>query len=308
MTTSASQEQNQAVNVLRSLETMGSEAVDGVVSGGTAALRKRAAELGNPGDDRAYDILKFHNDIANLPPDEALAAIPRAPKDSHESLYMQLANRLTMAGDTARAKQILTDHISNPYQRQQAIMQIEQQDTYRAIAKGKFEDAIRNVANLPTPEERASTLIQIIGQIGPGLKRATAMNYLEQARGLLAPSARAQGQTQMSALFQIAKAFSAYDVKRAFEIVDPLVDQVNDLADAARLLEGFGGEFYDDDELNMNNGNAVGAAAVQMTSTLGSLALINFDHAKLTADRIRLPEVRVRAYLEIAQQAVKAAP
>ncbi|HEX6043830.1 MAG TPA: PPC domain-containing protein [Pyrinomonadaceae bacterium] len=302
-----SQEQNQAVNALRSLEMMGPE-VDGVVSGGTAALQKRANELGNAGDARAFENLKLHNAIVNLPPDEALAAIQRAPKEMQESLYMQLANRLTMAGETARAKQLLTDHISNPYQRQQAITQIEQQDTYRAIAKGKFEDAIRNVANLPTPEERASMLIQIINQIGPGLKRATALNYLEQARGLLAPSERAQGQTQMSALFQIAKAFSAYDVKRAFEIVDPLVDQINDIADAARLLEGFGGEFYDHDELNMNNGNAVGAAAVQMTSTLGSLALVNFDRAKLTADRIRLAEVRIRAYLEIAQQAVKAAP
>jgi hypothetical protein len=42
-----------------------------------------------------------------------------------------------------------------------------------------------------------------------------------------------------------------------------------------------------------------------LTGTLGTLALGNFDRAKLTADRLRLPEVRLRAYLDIAQQAIQ---
>jgi len=38
---------------------------------------------------------------------------------------------------------------------------------------------------------------------------------------------------------------------------------------------------------------------------LGSLALINFDRAKASSDKLRLPEVRLHVYLQIAQQTIK---
>ena len=110
----------------------------------------------------------------------------------------------------------------------------------------------------------------------------------------------------MNALLELARAFSRYDVKRAFEIVDPLVDQLNDLCTAARTLDGFGTEAFEDDEMELQNGNTVAQVATQVTNTLGALAIINFERAKLTADRLRLPEVRLRAYLDIAQQTLQA--
>ena len=109
----------------------------------------------------------------------------------------------------------------------------------------------------------------------------------------------------MVALFEIARAFSRYDSKRAFEIIDPLIDQVNELCGAIRILEGFGAENYEDDELNMRNGNTVANMAGQMSTVLGTLALSNFDDAKAEADRVRLPEVRLRTYMEIAQQTIQ---
>ena len=42
----------------------------------------------------------------------------------------------------------------------------------------------------------------------------------------------------MTALLEFARAFSNYDVKRSFEIVDPLIDQFNEICEAARKLEG----------------------------------------------------------------------
>ena len=83
------------------------------------------------------------------------------------------------------------------------------------------------------------------------------------------------------------------------------MDQFNDITAAARTMEGFGGEFYEQEELNLLNGNAIANVATQLTTTLANLAMTNFDRGRLTADRIRLPEVRLRAYLDIAQQAIQ---
>ncbi len=41
-----------------------------------------------------------------------------------------------------------------------------------------------------------------------------------------------------------------------------------------------------------------------MSDVLGSLALINFDRAKAASDKLRLAEVRLHVYLQIAEQTI----
>jgi hypothetical protein len=108
----------------------------------------------------------------------------------------------------------------------------------------------------------------------------------------------------MNALFEIARAFARYDSKRSFEIVDPLIDQINDICTAARTMEGFGAENFSDEELNLQNGGNVAQEVLRLSQVLGALAVTNFERAKAGADRLRLPEVRLKAYLEIAQQSI----
>ena len=299
-------ERDAASTLLHALQSIAAE-LDGSISGGAAAVEKKLKELNTSHSPQMDALQQFHNAIndTNMPFDEVLQTLARAPREQKDQLYIQLSNRAMNNGDMARARQIVNDYVTAPYQRQQALYNLEQQEMFRAMGKGKVEEALRNVANVSTAQERAQMLSQLANQIGPGYKRAAALLFLEQARALLPPSAQAQDQAQMQALFEMTKAFARYDSKRAFEMFDPLVDQFNDISAAARTMEGFGGEFFEQEELNLQNGNVVANVATQMTATLGTLALSNFDRAKLTADRIRLPEVRLRAYLDIAQHAIQ---
>jgi hypothetical protein len=130
------------------------------------------------------------------------------------------------------------------------------------------------------------------------------LSLLEQARGLLPASPQAEDQEQMGALLEIARAFSPYDSKRSFEIIDPLIEQFNELCTAARMLEGFGLQSFDNDELDMQNEGTLAVITQQMSDVLGSLALINFDRAKAASDKLRLPEVRLQIHLQIAEQTI----
>lgn len=301
-----SPQRDSAWSMLNNLRSMGAD-VDSVANGSSATIDKRIKEFPGYNAPQNEAMMEYHNAInnPNMPLDEVIQVLSKAPKEQRDQLYINLSNRALNNGDIARAKQIINDYVNTPYQRQQALYNLEMQEVQRAMAKGKIEDALRSIGNISNPQERAQALAQMAFQIGPGYKRAAAILFLEQARGLLSASPQAQDATQMQALFEIAKAYSRYDSKRAFEIFDPLVDQFNELSGAARTLEGFGGEFYEQEELNMSNGNAIATAATNLTATLGTLALTNFDRAKLTADRIRLPEVRLRGYLDIAQQAIQ---
>jgi hypothetical protein len=279
--------------------------VDTVANGSAASVTKRISEF-NMSNNAAPEMRQYQDAVnnANMPIDQVIQILSKAPQQQRDNFFTQLASRVQNNGDTARARQIVNEYVTTPYQRQQALNNIETQEMYRGMQKGKIEDALRSVANLPTAQDRAQALSQMASQIGPGYKRATALMFLDQARGLLSPSTQAQDQSQMNALLEIAKVYSRYDAKRAFEIVDPLVDQFNEISAAARTMEGFGGEYYEQEELNMQNGNVIAGVAQQISAALATLALTNFDRAKLTADRLRLPEVRLRAYLDIAHHAI----
>jgi hypothetical protein len=296
-----SPERDAAMTLLYGLRQYGPE-LNSVSGGGVAAVEKKILELNPEGSSG----IQYQNIIGNNPIDAALAGIEKAPADQREQLYLQLANREANGGDIVRARQILNDRVTNPYQRHQAFANIEQQEMYRAISKGKVEDALRMIGNLKTPRERARQLTRIAEQIGPGQKRANAIAFLEQAKSLLSASVQAQDDDQMSALIEIARAFGKYDAKRSFEILDPLIEQVNDLCAAARTMQGFGPEYYEDDELNLQNANSVGQVVMRMSNTIGSLALMNFERARATADTLALPEVRLRVYMDIAQQTIQA--
>lgn len=291
-------------SVMAGLRALGPE-LDKVVSGSTAAIEKKQSDMaGNMSDHWINQFQKLTTEITNGPVEGALEAIEKAPPEYREQLYVMLANKAAGSGDMSRAKQILSEHVSNPFQRNQAIKSIEQQELSRVVSSGKIEEALRNIGELRNPADRAEQLMQLAGQIGADQKRETALSLLEQARGLLPPSPRAEDQTQMSALFEIAQAYSPYDSKRSFEMVDPLVDQFNDLCAAARTLEGFGFYHFDHDELDMHGESSLATIADQMSGVLGSLALVNFDRAKATADKLRLSEVRVYVYLQIAEQTI----
>jgi len=296
-------ERDAAWNILNSLRALGQD-LNGNVEGSASAIEKKLAELtiASSPYQEAFQALQTKIDSGTT--DLALDSIQKAPEEIRDQLYNQLANNLATKGDIARARQIL-DNVKNPYERRNALRNLEQQELYRTVGSGKVDEALRAIAMLKTPRERANMLMHIIRQIGPGQKQANALNFLEQARALLAPGAQAQDQEQMYALLELARAFSRYDTKRAFDILDPLVDQLNDICTAAHALDGFGIEFYRDDELDLQNGNIVSNIVVQMSNALGSLAVANFERAKTTSDRLQLPEVRLRAYLDIAQQTIQ---
>jgi len=290
--------------VMAGLRQLGPE-LDKVVSGSTAALDKKQRELiGNVQNQWVNQYQEYQNAIANNSTEAALEAIDKAPMEFREGLYIMLATKEAGNGDLNRAKQIINEHVSNPYQRSQALRSFEQQELDHAMSSGKIEEALRNIGAMRTASDRAEQLTTLAGQIGSGQKRETALSLLEQARSLLPPSPQAEDQTQMGALLEIARAYSPYDSKRSFEIIDPLVDQFNDLCAAAHTLKGFGSEFFEGDELDMEGEGSLAQIGDQLSDVLGSLALVNFDRAKATSDKLRLPEVRLHVQLAIAEQTI----
>jgi hypothetical protein len=112
---------------------------------------------------------------------------------------------------------------------------------------------------------------------------------------------------QAAALLEIARVFSKYDSNRGFELVEPLIEQFNTISEAAITMNGFGQKFYDQGEVIMANGNTVVEMSNRLATTIGALAMADFERARQATDRIHPLGPRINTYLTIAQQAIEAA-
>jgi hypothetical protein len=298
-----SAERNSAMNLLNSLKTMKTE-MEKYAPGKAAVVEKTLAESNTPPDPQGRALQQSQEAINKGSLTEALEAAAKAPQEMRDQVYQQVAAKAASSGDIALARQILAEHISNPFQRQQALRNIDQQAVYSALNSGKIEEAMRSINNIRAPQERALMLIRIVMLDGGQQKRATLLDLLDQARGLIGSSGRAEDQMQMNALFEIARAYLRLEPKRGFEILEPLVDQFNEMSAGAISLNGFGQQFFQNGELMMHNGNTLSTVAMQLMTALGTFAVSDFDRAKAAADRVQRLEVRLVIYLGIAQYTI----
>jgi hypothetical protein len=296
-----SPEMNAARSILNSMKSM-AEDIRSIAPGKIAALEEKLAQMNVQGNQRD----RIYRDAINTSPVEvALDTISRAPQDLRDNLYQQIATKVANT-DVFRARQIVTTFMVNPQQRQMALDGVERQAVQNAINSGKLDEAMDQIRGVKLRTERINMLSQLINRVAQGHKADTVINLLEQARSLVTVSPRPEDQAQLNALIQIAGMFSKYNADKGFHIVEPLLDHFNDLTMAARALNGFGQQYYQNGELSLNNGNALGNIANQFNQALARLATADFDRAKNLVDRIQRPEVRAAAYLAMAQQAINA--
>ena len=269
-----------------------------------AALDEKLNAVRSTGNQQQDAWAKYQTVINSGTPEAALESIGSAPDEMRSNLYEQLANKLTEAGDTERARSIIGDKISNPSQRQQALRNLDRNSIFAAVNKGRLDEAMRILTNMRPGQDRVQLIGEVVTRIGPGLKRATVIGYLEQL-GTMLDAGRASNSQYMFARLQLARAFGRFDVTRAFDLLDPLLDQLNELAAAAVTMNGFNERYYRDGELITSNGNALANVSGQMSMSLASLGLMNFERAKVDADRIGPLDIRLNAYLTIALQATR---
>jgi hypothetical protein len=270
-----------------------------------ALIEKKVTELAGPAPQMPVDWQRYQNVASNESVDVALDTIAQAPVPVRDYLYQQVVTRVATGGDVSRAQQIIAERIGNPSQRQQALYNLRQQAVTAAAEKGSIDEALRLASKFKTTQERINLITQILDHIGPKTKRSLAVQYIEQAKNLITTSARAQDAQQMDTLLQIAGTLGRYDANRAFQIVDPLIDQFNEISTAAISMNGFGNDFYDDGELITSNENPVASAANQLSSTLATLAMFDFDRAKIAAEGIQRMDVRLSVFLAISQQTLE---
>jgi len=232
--------------------------------------------------------------------DLLIDAASKAPSEIRSELYMSIAMRLASTGEVDKARQIANDNVTDQNSRRIIMQNIDNQVAMQSIQKGKVEEAKQLIAQARTDEEKVMMYCRIASVIaGKGDKKA-AGQLMEEARGVL--GSRVENMSQLNAQVQLAITYAPIDAAHAFEIIDPVIDQVNALAAAASVLDTFqsqGGQrtFKDGELMSSNNNNNFN----QYMRMMGQLARIDFDRTRAAADKFSRNDVKILAQLTMLQ-------
>lgn len=234
--------------------------------------------------------------------DSLMAAAAKAPEKGREVLYEQAAWKAFNQGNPERARQIVNDYIRDSKVRERVLANFDSMALWSDLSKGKLEEVRQRIPRLKSKDERAGALTELAFLASTKKEKKLALELLDEARALV--SLKPKNDQQLYTLLAVIRVYALVEPIKAFEMIESLVDQANDLLSAASALSGFllpSGVFRNG-ELVMTTGYGnVSTRLSHFGKQLGALALLNFERTKAAADKFQRHEARVMARLFIAQ-------
>src|SRR2546422_3181766 len=225
------------------------------------------------------------------------AAAKTAPPQMQSRLYQQAAQKAVDEGNTDRALQLANDHLDESTRN--SIMQaVDFKRLTTTASAEKLDEIKQKLAGLPSDSDRVKYLIDLSTSTQKDNPKL-ALRFLDDARNLV--NKRAANYKQFEDQLKVADAFAAVDSKRSFEVIEPGIAQLNELLSAAQVLNGFEIEIFKEGELSLRSDNDLVGMVSRFGQELASLAKVDFDQARMAADRFQLPEPRLNAKLQIVQ-------
>ncbi len=269
-----------------------------------AALRRRAEELERSVNPQLAQARAYQKVLQSGTLEELLDAAQKAPAEVRDQLYVQAAWRAFGDGDAERARQIV-ENVSNPQQRGQVRRGMEQQTQWRALKQDGFAEARAAALRMKMVEDSVPALLQLAQQMTAAGDKQNARQALEDARGLI--DAQTRGQQQFRYRLQVANAYAQFDTAAAFDAVESAVVRLDELLEAAAVVDGFFMEAFKDGELKPQ-GYMWAEMVSQCAQTLSLLARADFERASSAGKKFRRPEARTLAQLVIAQSLLATLP
>jgi hypothetical protein len=265
-----------------------------------AQLRLKLAEMDKLLDPRAKAWAQFES-IMSKPPEGILEEAAKAPAEMRGQLYMTAAMKLFRAGEVESARAVVNENLRGE-EREQMLAAFDNTEVARAVEKGNTDDARAVISRIKSKERRASALAELALAYAAKGDRKTAGSLLEEARSLI--DRQPDNEREVAALLEVARGYALVEPSKTFEMIDPLIDQANDMMSAAALLEKFGagGGMFRKGEMVLGPGmGELGGMYARYVKALAELSRVDFDRTRQTADRFNRDEARLMARLILAR-------
>ncbi|MDX6444690.1 MAG: hypothetical protein QOH71_1764 [Blastocatellia bacterium] len=295
--------QNNARIMLFSLQAMLPQ-IDQYLPERAQAVRQKLTELGmgNAGNINFGNQMRVAMEQGTS--ESLAAAASTAPTQMQPRLYQQAARKAVDEGNPDRALQIANDHLDES-SRNSIMQAVDFKRIATNASAEKLTEIKQKLAALPSDSDRVKYLIDLSTATQKDNPKL-ALRFLDDARNLV--SKRVTSYKEFEDQIKVADAFGSLDPKRSFELLELGIGQLNELLSAAAVLNGFEVEMYKEGELSLRANNDLVAMVARYGQELATLAKIDFEHARMTADRFQMTEPRLNAKLSIVQNILGVQP
>jgi hypothetical protein len=265
-------------------------------------LRRRIAEFARTlnSDERIF--VEYQELTQSGTIEALLEAAAKAPDKARDMLYTQAAWKALHKGETERAREIINNHIRDASIRAGILESFERTALWEAMRKEKLNEVRQKLTRLKSKEERASILTELALNAAIKKNGKLALELLNEALPLL--NFKPKTDRELYTLLQVGRIYALVEPPKAFELIESLVGQANDLLSAASVLSGFflpSGVFKKGEMVLPPGYSDISMRFRQLGKELAALALFNFERTRAAADKFQRNEARIMARLFIAQ-------
>ena len=295
--------QNNARSILFSLQGMLPQ-IDQYMPDRAQAVRQKLTELGVNNNTMQTFGNQYRTAMQQGSSDSLVTAASTAPPQIQSRLYQQAAQKAVDEGNTDKALDIANSHLDEAGRT--AIMQaVDFKKLTTTAAPEKLNEIKQKLAALPSDSDRVKYLIDLTTATQKDNQKL-ALKFLDDARNLVAK--RAMDYQDFEDQIRVADAYAALDAKKSFEIMDTGIAQLNELLQAAIVLNGSEVDIFKEGELSLRANNDLVGMVSRYGAELSALAKVDFDSARGSADKFQLPEPRMNARLMIVQSILGTQP
>jgi hypothetical protein len=223
------------------------------------------------------------------------AAAAKPPMQNR--LYQQAAFKALEEGNTDRARQIATDHLTSTT-RDSVLQRIQYRELALKADSMRFDEIRQMLNGLQTENEKLNFLLQLAGDAQKANPKLT-LQLLDEARQMT--NRRATSYDHFEQQLRVARAFAPVDPGRSFEVLEPAISQINELLAAAAILNGFEMNMFRDGEMTIMPSNGLTSTINRFGQELATLAANDFERAEVLAGRFQIAEARIITRLAIVQ-------
>ncbi len=175
----------------------------------------------------------------NSTPEEIIAELPKLNEYEKIDASTSLVDKIVQIEDEARAKKLI-EQIPNEKARAYANEQFESAKISRTAKEGKLDEAKKLVGNL----SKKKTQIQKLVALAKDFHKKNTEKDLEAAANLM-KDAKAltnelpEDEDELNDLMEVVKGYATVNPNEAFRLFDPIVDQINEIAQATAVLSKY---------------------------------------------------------------------
>ena len=235
-------------------------------------------------------------------PQDMLRAGTKLTPDVRNQLDQQAVVRAVGTGKGDEIRDFINSDVQDETRKRTLVDSLDAEQIAHAVSAGNVDELEKLLPSIRAKQNRARALAELAIILEKNGQHDDAVKYLDEAYGLAKLDLKSDSQS--TALLTVLMGYALIDPPKAFAIIEPIVDRVNDEVSKLMLVDKFfrTGIASKGEILIQQSGMLpVDFLVFKYGRGINALASADFNRTKALADRFQRNELRIMARLMIAR-------